>query len=95
MRRMKDTMQSQYKQMKNKSKEKMESILKRIEEEFYHTLREEQIKVIDAGSNNLRFLKVYDHILKPIVIELEEYKKQIQEATDINLTEKFEIANRV
>ena len=47
-------------QIKLKSQEKKtETILKKITDEFYDKLKEEQIKVIDEGYFDLRFYKIY------------------------------------
>ena len=51
--------------------------------------------MVDAGANNLRFYKVYEHLLTPFVESVEEFKQKIKMSTDLNMSEKMAITTRV
>ena len=51
-----------------------------LETEFYNKLREEQIKIIDAGYPDLRFYKIYAHLLVPVKDKMNEIKLKLAQA---------------
>lgn len=84
-------------QIKLKSQEKKtETLLKKITDEFYDKLKEEQIKVIDEGYFDLRFYKVYQYLLNPIDgATAGQMKDRIQEDRSLNFNERRTMMNKI
>ena len=52
-------------------------MLKRLENEMYTKLREEQLKIIDKGYFEARFYKIFAHLFDPVKQKLDHLKKQV------------------
>ena len=58
---------------------KQKTLVENIEKEMYDQLRQEQVKIIDKGYHNMRFHKIYAHLLGPVEAEIRRVYKLLQE----------------